>query len=213
MRIVCENKDKWLQIRKGKISATKVSAIFGVSRYESGQDVYEYLVGNKDDVKEETERMKNGALAEEHIRELFIIRHRNKYELVPQEKGTYVFFTDDEYSFIGTSCDGEIIDLETNEQGALEIKFFDGYSNGIHFTKDQIREDCYLQCLHELRTSKKDFIIFIVALNYDDTMLMREYYIHKNSCEEDVKLILDTIVDFYNKYVVTKKRPPLMMDF
>lgn len=94
----------------------------------------------------------------------------------------------------------------------LEIKFFDGNLHKGNFTKDSIKEDCFIQTIHELGVTKKDFLIFIVALNYEDTMLMREYRINKKDVQEDIDYVVKEVVDFYNKYIVTGKKPPLKID-
>ena len=212
MKLVFKTKEEWLQFRQDKITATRVSAILGKSRYLKSSDVYEILVGIKEDKVEENERMKKGSLAEEHIRQLFLIRHLGKYELVPKKKNEYVFFVDDTYSFIGASCDGEVIDLETGEEGILEIKFFDGLAHKNEFTQENISEECYIQCVHELSASKKKFLVFIVALNYEDTMVLREYKVYRKDVQEDIDYVVKEVVDFWNKYVVTNKRPPLRID-
>lgn len=212
MRKILNSEKEWLKERQNRITATKAAAILGLSSYKNSIDIYNELIGGYEAV-EESQRMRNGKDAEEHIRSLFIIRHRDKYKLVPIGKDEFVFFVHDEYDFLGSSCDGEIIDLETNEEGILEIKFFDGYANFKTFDKDSIRDDCYAQVLHELSVSKKSFLWFIVALNYEDSILIKEYYIKKEDVKEDIDLLINTLVDFYNKYVVTKKRPPLVLNF
>ena len=212
MRYVFKTKEEWLEYRKKRITATKVSAILGKSKYLTSSDVYELLVGIKEESIVENERMKKGSLAEEHIRQLFLIRHLGKYELIPIEKDNYVFFVDDTHNFIGSSCDGELIEVETGKEGVIEIKFFDGLLNSKEFTKETIREDCYIQVIHELGVTKKDFAVFIVALNYEDTMFLREYFIQKEDVQEDIDYVVKEVVDFYNKYVVTGKKPPLKID-
>ena len=213
MKIVLKNKTDWLEIRNNKITATRLVAIMGLSTYKTNIDVYELMLGiQKETDTQENERMKLGAEIEKHIRGMFILRHP-EYELIHQEDNEFVFFTDDEYDFIGTSCDGEVVHKETNEQGLLEIKHFEGYSNSKKFTKDSIRDDCYAQLVHEIRTAKKDFGWFIIALDYQDMVVLREYYIRAENCQEDMKATLNACIEFYNNYVVTKKRPPLTMSF
>lgn len=86
MRIVCENKDKWLEYRKKRITATKVAGILGKSNYVNSHDIYDLLAGNKEENTIENERMRKGSLAEEHIRNLFLIRHMGEFELTPKKK-------------------------------------------------------------------------------------------------------------------------------
>lgn len=213
MKKVFKTKEEWLEIRSNKITATRLVALMGLSSYKTNVDVYELIVGiQKENDTQENERMKMGAEIEKHIRGMFITRHP-EYELIKQQDNEYVFFVDDEYDYIGTSCDGEVVHKETNEQGLLEIKYFEGYSNSKKFTKDSIRDDCYAQLVHEIRTAKKDFGWFIVALDYNDMVVLREYYVRAENCKEDMEVTLNVCKEFYNKYVVTKTRPPLAMSF
>lgn len=214
MRYVLNSRDEWLEIRKDKITATRCVALLGLSKYINSVDVYQLIKGIKqeNDNYSKNDRIQKGAKAEEHIRSLFLIRHCEEYKLIELEEGQHVFFIDDDYEYIGSSCDGEIEEIETGKQGLFEIKFFDGYQNLKQFSKDKIRDDCYAQLVHEMRVAKKDFGIFIVALNYKDSLTMYEYYVSKEECEVDAQYLLNICIDFNMKHLKPNKQPSLVLD-
>ena len=214
MRYVLNSKQEWLDIRKDKITATRCVALLGLSKYLTSVDVYQLIKGIKqeNDNFSNNERIIKGAKAEEHIRSLFLIRHCDEYKLKELEEGQFVFFIDDEYDFIGSSCDGEIEEIETGKQGLFEIKFFDGYQNFRQFNKEKIRDDCYAQSVHEIRVAKKDFGIFIVALNYKESLSIYEYKVTKEECEEDAQYLLNVCIDFNIKHLKSNKQPSLVLD-
>lgn len=213
MKITFNNEQEWLEARKGKITSTLASAIIGLNPYMTSFEAWEILVGIKEpkDISDKP-YVKYGKNAEEHIRQLFLLNHPD-LELIEDDK--YTLYVDDEYPFLAASGDGMYKYIDSEKKGSIEIKTTEILSSS---QRESWRNNCiptnYLsQVYMEIRCMKTDEATLIAELKYSqDVISRREYYIKKEDVKEDIDYLVKELVDFYNKYVVTKKRPPLTLD-
>ncbi len=156
--------------------------------------------------------MQYGTKAEEHLRELFKLDFP-QYEVTHQE---YTIIKHPTYPFLLASLDGQLVDRETGELGILEIKTTNILqSMQKEKWKEKIPDNYYCQVLHYLNVTGYDFAILKAQLKYDydgeiklDT---RHYKILKSEVKEDLKLLQEKEIEFWNEYVVKDKEPPLKL--
>lgn len=213
MKLVFNTKEEWLEARKGKITSTIASAILGLNPYMTNQDAWEILVGLKEpqDISDKP-YVQYGLKAEEHIRRLFALNHPD-YVVEEVNTNEWHLYIDDEYPFICASGDG-IYTKEDETTGSLEIKTSEILvSHQKESWKDLIPVNYFCQCLFEIRCQKTDEATLVAELKYaKDYIARKEYYIQRKDVQGDINYVVKEVVDFYNKYVVTKKRPPLKIN-
>lgn len=213
MKLVFNTKEEWLRARKGKITSTMVSAILGLNPYMTNQEAWEILVGLKEpqDISDKS-YVQYGLKAEEHIRRLFALNHP-EYEVEEVNTNEWHLYVDDEYPFLCASGDGTY-KKEDGKKGSLEVKTSEVLSSQHKENwKDAIPTNYFLQVLMEIRCQKTDEATLVAELKYaTDYIARKEYEIKKEDVQEDINYVVKEVVDFYNKYVVTKKRPPLKID-
>lgn len=213
MKLVFNTKEEWLEARKGKITSTMVSAILGMNPYMTNQDAWEILEGIKEpqDISDKP-YVQYGLKAEEYIRRLFALNHP-EYDVEEVNTNEWHLYIDDEYPFICASGDG-IYTKEDGTTGSLEIKTSEILaSQQKESWKDSIPSNYFLQVLIEIRCQKTQEATLVAELKYaTDYIARKEYEIKKEDVEDDINYVVKEVVDFYNKYVVTGKKPPLKID-
>ena len=149
-----------------------------------------------------------GTKAEEHLRELFKLTYKYKYKVSHSND----FLVSKNNKMFGGSLDGEILDLETNQMGVLEIKTA-RINNSIqsYSWKNQIPQRYFIQGLHYLNITNYDFIIYCVELRYeiDNKVWFKRYdvRIDRKELVDDLKYLEEAVLSFWNDYVVPKKQP------
>lgn len=104
----------WLEKRKGYITSTQISALFGLSKYSTAFELYHISRGNIDGEIKDNNFMKFGRIIEAPICEMINIEHPEwKIEEFP-------FFAYDDYDKIGSSFDRAV--WIENKKYLLEIK-------------------------------------------------------------------------------------------
>ena len=214
MKLVFNTKEEWLESRKGKITSTLASAILGVNPYMTNQDAWELIMGLKE-VEDISGRyyVQYGLNAEKHIRNLFALNHP-EYEVENVNETEWHLYVDDEYPFICASGDGTY-KKEDGTIGSLEIKTSEILaSQQKESWKDSIPMNYFIQVLMEIRCQKTQEATLVAELKYaTDYIARKEYQIDREDVQEDIDYVVKELVDFWNKYVVTNKRPPLRIDF
>lgn len=217
-KLVFNTEEEWLEARKGKITSTLASAVLGLNPYMTSIEAWEILVGLKEaeDISNKS-YVKKGKEAEKHIIALWQLDHPN-YVVKETNENQYVLHISDEYDFLGASGDGDVSFNE--EEGMLEVKTTEILSSYQKekwvFAKEQvvIPQNYYIQTLFEMYCANKEFVVLIPELKYsDDLTQRRSVIIRRENVEKDIEYVVSKCVDFYQKYVVTKVRPPLVLNF
>lgn len=213
MKLTFNTEQEWLEARKGKITSTMASAILGLNPYMNSVEAWEILVGIKEpqDISDKP-YVQYGKKAEEHIRDLFLLNHP-EYKLIENDK--YCLYIDDQYPFLAASGDGMYEIINTIKKGTIEIKTTEILASSQRETwKNGLPQNYFIQCLMEMRCMGTDEATLIAELKYSvDSIWRREYTMNKVDVQEDIDYVVKELVEFYNKYVVTKKRPPLILNF
>lgn len=189
------------------------ATILGLNPYKTNIELWEEKTGKKEseDISSKS-YVQYGAQAEDLLRELFKLDYP-QYE-VKHEENTMIKHKD--YPFLFASLDGMIIDKDTGETGILEIKTTNILqSMQKEKWKEKIPDNYYCQVLHYLNVTGYDFAILKAQLKYDydgDIKLeTRHYKIVRNEVLEDMKLLEEKEIEFWQKYVEKDKKPPLLL--
>ena len=204
------NREEWKGARR--IGGSDLATLMGEGKWQTINDIYTRLVF-PDRVKsnnlDNNPRVKEGAQAEEHIRNLFALEHPNIKVINPPEENWLFVRNDNE--FITVSPDG-ILDDYT---GALEIKDVEIYSNKqLESWKggDIPRQYFYqiMQYFIVLNTVKDIYLVArIKVMNNGELDHVEEYTYHfdRINFKEEIKNCLQIEKAFIKKYVIPKERP------
>ena len=207
------NRKDWLEERKKGIGGSDASVIMGLNPYKTTVDLWKEKTGRivVKDISNK-EYVKYGTNAEDLLRKLFKLDFP-KYE-VKHEENTIIKHPKHEFLF--ASLDGTLKEKETGRMGILEIKTTN-ILNNIQKEKwnNRIPDNYFCQVLHYLNVTGYTFVILKAQLKYehDDNVRLetRHYYIDRKDVEEDIKILEKKEIEFWNNYVVTDKRPPLLL--
>lgn len=206
-------RNEWLEERKKGIGGSDASVIMGLNPYKTTVDLWKEKTGRivAEDISDK-EYVKYGTLAEEYLRELFKLDFP-KYN-VKHEENTIIKHT--KYPFLFASLDGTLTNKDTGEKGVLEIKTTNILNNAQKEKwNNRIPDNYFCQVLHYLNVTGYSFAILKAQLkfNYDENIRLetRHYYIERKDVEEDIKLLENKEIEFWNKYVVADKQPPLLL--
>lgn len=56
------------------------------------------------------------------------------------------------------------------------------------------------------------FGVLVAYLRYSDYTIIKSYLVERSAVEADIKSLFDSEVDYYEKYVATNQRPPLLIN-
>lgn len=203
------SRQEWLEERKKGIGGSDAATIMGLNPYKTNVELWKEKTGKKEaeDISDKP-YVKYGTLAEEYLRELFKLDYQ-QYE-VKHEENTIIKHP--KYDFLFASLDGTLIDKETGELGVLEIKTTNILqSMQKEKWKDRIPDNYFCQVLHYLNVTGYSFAILKAQLKYkygDEIRLETKHYkILRSEVEEDIKLLEQKEIEFWNNYVVKDIKP------
>ena len=108
-------------------------------------------------------------------------------------------------------------DKNNGEEGILEIKTTEIYSSKDLWKWDRkIPEYYYIQILHYLIVTGKSFVVLKAQIkclgkNGETELITRHFKFFRNELMDDMKYLYLKEREFWEKYVLTKKRPPLIL--
>ncbi len=179
---------EWHEFREGKIGASDVSAVLGISPYCTPYQLWRRMLKIDPPIKE-TESMRFGKQKEEEIRNTLMIE--TGLIFVP------VVFSDDENSFMiasldGITFEGDIIaeiktanrfDHETALQGKVPDKYVPQVQQQLRISKAKV---CYYTSFHK---EEIKIVKVFPDIDYQKDIL--------EACHK------------FNEYIITKTPPPL----
>ena len=203
------SRQEWLEERKKGIGGSDAATIMGLNPYKTNIDLWNEKTGRKE-VEDISNKpyVKYGTEAEEYLRELFKLDYP-QYE-VKHEENTIIKHP--KYPFLFASLDGTLIDKETGELGVLEIKTTNILqSMQKEKWKDRIPDNYFCQVLHYLNVTGYSFAILKAQLKYkyDDEIRLetKHYKILRSEVEEDIKILEQNEIEFWNEYIVKDIKP------
>lgn len=211
-----KSENEWLGGRI--IGGSGASAIVGENPYKTNLDYYNSLVRLrkglkvKDNISNE-DAVAFGKNAEEHIRELYALINKNKYQVIAPktvEKDGYIeMLVSDEHPFMTATLDGELIELESGRKGILEIKT-STILNTISKEKwrDRIPDNYLIQVLHYLMVKDDaEFVELVAYLIYESgKQIVNTYHIERKDFEEEIANLKKQEIEFWE--MVEKETPP-----
>ena len=201
----------WFSGRLNGIGGSDASAVVGMNPYKTNIELFEEKTGRRipEDISEKPYVI-YGKRAEEHIRELF----RLDYPEYQVEHHEFRILQSLSYPFMQASLDGELTDRE-GRRGILEIKTTNILqSMQYEKWKDRIPDNYYIQVLHYLLVTGFAFVVLrahlISSWGQDKRTTVRHYFIERSEVEEDLKMLLQEEIKFW-QYVESGRKPPLLL--
>lgn len=206
------NEQEWLEARKSGIGGSDCAAVLGLSPYKTNIELWEEKTGRRDP-KDLSNNLfvQYGKKAEEHLRALFAL----DFPLYEVKYEKYKIFRNSEYPFIFATLDGWLRE-ESGRYGVLEIKTAEIMQPGQWVKwKDQIPDQYYTQCLHQLLATGFDFVFLKAQLksSYNGNLRLdtRHYIIERKDVFEDLEFIKTKEIEFWTEYVEKDVMPPLKL--
>lgn len=201
-----KNKEDWLAGREKfpGIGASEASAVVGISNWMTPNDLWKLKTGRKQPKQlDDNEFIRYGTMAEEHLRQLFCLKHE-EYELTYRP---YDFVYQKERPWLRATLDGELTS-EDGEKGILEVKtHFVRGKNDLAQWKDRIPDHYLIQILHQFLATNFSFAFLTAELIYPSfDSEIRTYYFLAEDYEEDAEWLLSEEEKFW-EYVQTDNSP------
>lgn len=205
-----KSKEEWRKARKNGIGGSDVAAILGLSPFKDKYELYKEKTG--EDINKSTPAMEYGTECEEYIRKIFKMDHK-EYQVFYKKNIT---FKDKENDFISYSPDGILYDKENKKWGILEIKTTTIHQkqNWEAWNNSKIPDYYYAQILQGMLVTGAEFVVLTAYINIRDylqkdneTKVVREYIIERKDCINDIKLLRQKEIEFWNENIMKKIEP------
>ena len=205
-----QSRNDWLIGRTAGIGGSDASAVLGENPWKSNLDLWEQKAfGRSAGDISSNERVQYGNDCEDPLRRIYQAKRKNME--VNYQPDTILI--SNEHPEMLYSPDGLLKEIGTGRNGILEIK-----TGSILRTldrekwRDQIPMNYYIQVLHGLNVTGFDFIELIAELTYNEnSSQVRIYHIEREEVQEDLQMIQEEILEFWNAYVIPKREPPLKL--
>ena len=210
---------EWLKVRLSGIGGSEAAAVIGQSPWCSNTELWKRKTGRSvaPDISN-NDAVRYGHDAEPLIRGLFALDYAEQYKT--EYLGAYDMVFHPKYSFIFSTLDGRLTELETGRKGVLEIKTTSilrsmdkekWWSDG----KPCIPQQYYCQILHQLLSTGFDFAVLHAQLKYeyrgDIRSERRTYKIERTDHQESIDYLEAEEVKFWTEYVQKDREPPLIL--
>lgn len=187
------NEAEWLEKRKGYITSTQVSSLFGLNPYNTEFELYHTTRGLIDEAREENNFMAFGKLIEQPVCDMIKLEHPD-WNIQP-----FPYFAYDDEDKIGSSFDRVV--YISDKKYLLEIKSI-SYSQYkqkfIEHAADDIEASPHYECqmYNELELVKDDgFAGLVMAIFILDTRQLR--YIFRTYDAEMGAALREAVRDFW----------------
>ena len=213
---IYNSKEKWLESRFLGIGGSEASAVVGLNPYLSNQDLYDLKlkITIQQDISQKP-YVVYGHKAEQPLVELFKLDYP-QYEVVYNDN--FMCFINDKYSFLRCTPDAILIDIETQQKGALEIKTTEVLSS-MHREKwdNQVPENYYCQVLQYFITNEELQFVWLKAQIKSDfgdgdiKLTTKHYYFTRENCKDDIEWLKEKEIIFWQNNISKKVEPPLIL--
>lgn len=203
------SREEWLEERKGTIGGSDAGVILGLNQYKTNVDLWEEMTGRRiaPDVSS-SPAVEFGRFAEEPIRRLFELEHP-EFTVAHNDNSFYV---NDAFPFAHASLDGELIDIQKNSFGVLEIKTGTITSSMMRKKwENRVPDTYYAQICFYLGVTGFSFAVLRAHLRMYGWSEDREYRFNRDEVmEQDIQLVMDSCEEFYEA-VKEDRRPGLIL--
>lgn len=192
-----KDREAWLKGREkyNGIGASEAAAIVGATSWMTATELWQIKTGQKKPKDlSDNEYVRYGQSAEEHVRQLFMLKH----EELKLTYRPYDFVFQKERPWLRATLDGELED-EEGAKGILEIKTsFIKSKNDLAKWNDRIPDQYLVQIAHQFLATDFDFAYLTAELifqNFDSQI--RTYYFLKDDLSEDMDWLLHEEEQFW----------------
>ena len=214
---VFETRDEWVNGRQKLhgIGGSDAAAALGMSPWKTNLDLWREKTGRKQhpDISD-NERVKYGTDAEEYIRRLFQLKHREDYNI---QYLNNVILQNKKHPEMLYSPDG-LIQANDGRRGVLEIKtswLMKSYDREKWYnrqTKQQVLpNNYYIQTLHGMNVTECQFIdLYAELVHPNGNSELVQYHIERDEVEDDLQYVADGISEFW-QHVIDDREPALLL--
>lgn len=203
-----KDRAEWLQMRQTQgIGGSDAGTVLGLNPWCSNVQLWRQKTGQEvpEDISDKP-AVRFGKIAEEHIRELFIL----DYPDMDVQYHEFWMYCNDAYPWQFATLDGELTE-DTGRRGILEIKTttiqnktqWDEWENGIP-------QRYYAQVLHQLSATGWNFAILRAYIRYykngDFRAAVRDYKIERDDVLDDIAYLRQQEMHFMD--CVKSGKPP-----
>ena len=205
-----KDREDWLAGRSKSIGASEVAIILGEASYKSPLELWKEKTGRKtpDDISDD-ERVSYGTEAEEHLRELFALKHRRDYKV---EYKPFLVYHHGEKPYMTCTLDGELVRLSDGKRGVWECKTALIQSKrALEEWDGRIPNNYFCQVCDQLNITQFDFLVLSAELRFpDNTAEIREYTIEADEVRADMAYVEEEVTKFW-RYIESDKQPPVVI--
>ncbi|MDR1474592.1 MAG: YqaJ viral recombinase family protein [Endomicrobium sp.] len=209
--------------RKGKRDrrrGSEAAAILGMNPYMSNVELWEYKTGRRQRENKDSAYMEYGCEAEKPLIELFGLDYPRYKTIMPE---AYRLQRNEEYPYILGTVDAELLEEETKRIGFLEVKTTNILASGQKEQwNERIPQNYYVQCLHYLLVNPEYEYFYLKAQlknvwkgqgdkDNEVRLTTKHYYFERKEVEEDLKVLKEKEIEFWQEYVKKDKRPNLVL--
>ncbi|MDR1942189.1 MAG: YqaJ viral recombinase family protein [Endomicrobium sp.] len=211
---------EWLKQRQNGIGGSEAAAIMGMNPYMTNAELWEYKTGKRVRADVDNEYMRYGREAEKPLIELFALDYPDYRVTIPK---SYTLIMNPNYPFILGTVDGNLEEImPIVRKGFLEVKTtFILASNQKERWNERVPDNYYIQLLHYLLVNPEYQFCWLKAQLKSEwkndsgkkeiRLTTKHYYFERAEVEEDLKILLEKEVEFWEKYVMKDIRPPLVL--
>lgn len=199
-----KDRDEWLDRRQRRIGGSDASALIGMNPWKTKAQLWDDKVaGIRQEIS--SPAIEYGTKAEEHIRELFKLKHPG---LDVQYEGD-VILDSKQYDWMAYSPDGLILDGELKGIWECKTHLVHGKLDYAEWY-DRIPNAYYIQILHGLIVTGFDFVILTAELRWPDAQArVMEYRITRDEVIGDLEWLKQEEKGEIERWYKTKQRPPI----
>lgn len=205
------NKEAWLKGRINSLGASEVASVLGIG-FLSQDALWDIKTGKVEPADLSfNDRVRYGTEAEACLRALFALKNKDKYLM---EYNPYRVYNNERHPFLTATLDGELTRLSDNKKGVWECKtVWINSSKMLEEWKGKIPDKYYCQVCEQLAITERSFAVVTAELIFPDgESEIHNYTIDRTEqVERDIKFVYESAVDWWLKYVVTQKKPPVKM--
>lgn len=185
---------EWLQNRRRGLGGSDIAAVIGANPFMSNTDLFDIKTGRKEqpDISDKP-YVAYGVGAEELLVKLFALDH-------PEKQAEHLGFNsvyNDKYPWALASLDGRTVDLNTLQDGVLEIKTTEIMrSEDWEKWNGQLPQNYYCQLLFYLAVTEFEYADLRAAIRYtsaegDKRTTIRDYHIERSEVEGDIAYLME----------------------
>jgi putative phage-type endonuclease len=230
---------EWLKERQRGIGGSEAAAILGMNPYMSNVELWEYKTGRREREEKDSPYMEYGREAERPLIELFGLDYPRYKTIMPEpyrlqrnEEYPYILGT------VDAELEEQSCQEGTKRRGFLEVKTTNILASGQKEQwNERIPQNYYVQCLHYLLVNPEYEYFYLKAQlksvwkcqrhkhqgckgqgdkseghkGEEVRLTTKHYYYEREEVEEDLKILKEKEIEFWQECVKKDKRPNLVL--